>query len=86
MSSQVAAGGLVSLAFFLAVISISLGLINLVPIPVLDGGHLLFNFFEALIGRPIKPEIQNAGQTIGLLIVVGLMIWVTSKDILGLAS
>lgn len=86
MSSQVAAGGLVSLAFFLAVISISLGLINLLPIPVLDGGHLLFNFFEALIGRPLKPEIQSAGQTIGLLIVVGLMIWVTSKDILGLAS
>ncbi len=86
MSSQVAAGGIVSLAFFLAVISISLGLINLVPIPVLDGGHLLFNFFEAILGRPLKPEIQNIGQTIGLILIIGLMVWVTGKDIFGLAS
>ena len=86
MSSQVAAGGIAGLAFFLAVISISLGLINLVPIPVLDGGHLLFNFFEALLGRPLKPQIQNIGQTVGLVLIIVLMIWVTGKDILGLAS
>lgn len=86
MSSQVAAGGIAGLAFFLAVISISLGLINLVPIPVLDGGHLLFNFFEALLGRPIKPQIQNIGQTVGLVLIIALMVWVTGKDILGLAS
>tara|TARA_Y100000588_G_scaffold221598_1_gene235510 strand:+ start:386 stop:1495 length:1110 start_codon:yes stop_codon:yes gene_type:complete len=86
MSSQVAEGGIAGLAFFLAVISISLGLINLVPIPVLDGGHLLFNFFEALLGRPIKPQIQQIGQTVGLVLIVALMVWVTGKDILGLAS
>jgi regulator of sigma E protease len=86
MSSQVAAGGIAGLAFFLAVISISLGLINLVPIPVLDGGHLLFNFFEALLGRPLKPQIQNIGQTVGLVLIIVLMVWVTGKDILGLAS
>ena len=86
MSSQVAAGGIISLAFFLAVISISLGLINLVPIPVLDGGHLLFNLFEAVLGRPLKPEVQNIGQTIGLILIIGLMVWVTGKDIFGLAS
>ncbi len=86
MSSQVAAGGIAGLAFFLAVISISLGLINLVPIPVLDGGHLLFNFFEALLGRPLKPQIQNIGQTVGLVLIIALMVWVTGKDILGLAS
>lgn len=86
MSSQVAAGGIVSLAFFLAVISISLGLINLVPIPVLDGGHLLFNLFEAILGRPLKQELQNVGQTIGLILIIGLMLWVTGKDIFGLAS
>ena len=86
MSSQVAAGGITGLAFFLAVISISLGLINLVPIPVLDGGHLLFNFFEALMGRPLKPQIQQIGQTVGLVLIIALMVWVTGKDILGLAS
>jgi regulator of sigma E protease len=86
MSSQVAAGGIAGLAFFLAVISISLGLINLVPIPVLDGGHLLFNFFEALLGRPLKPRIQQIGQTVGLVLIIALMVWVTGKDILGLAS
>ncbi len=86
MSSQVAAGGIAGLAFFLAVISISLGLINLVPIPVLDGGHLLFNFFEALLGRPLKPQIQNIGQTVGLVLIIALMVWVTGKDIFGLAS
>ena len=86
MSSQVAAGGIAGLAFFLAVISVSLGLINLVPIPVLDGGHLLFNFFEALMGRPLKPQIQQIGQTVGLVLIIALMVWVTGKDILGLAS
>ncbi|MDP6474616.1 MAG: RIP metalloprotease [Alphaproteobacteria bacterium] len=86
MSSQVAAGGITGLAFFLAVISISLGLINLVPIPVLDGGHLLFNFFEALMGRPLKPQIQQIGQTVGLALIIALMVWVTGKDIFGLAS
>ena len=86
MSSQFAAGGIAGLAFFLAVISISLGLINLVPIPVLDGGHLLFNFFEALLGRPLKPQIQQIGQTVGLVLIIALMVWVTGKDILGLAS
>ena len=86
MSSQVAAGGIAGLAFFLAVISISLGLINLVPIPVLDGGHLLFNFFEVLLGRPLKPQIQNIGQMVGLVLIIALMVWVTGKDILGLAS
>ena len=69
-----------------AVISVSLGLINLVPIPVLDGGHLLFNFFEALMGRPLKPHIQQIGQTVGLVLIIALMVWVTGKDILGLAS
>ena len=86
MSSQVAAGGIVGLTFFLAVISVSLGLINLVPIPVLDGGHLLFNYFEALMGRPLNPQIQQIGQTVGRVLIIALMGWVTSKDILGLAS
>ena len=56
------------------------------PIPVLDGGHLLFNLFEAILGRPLKQELQNVGQTIGLILIIGLMLWVTGKDIFGLAS
>ncbi|MGY9106350.1 MAG: site-2 protease family protein, partial [Alphaproteobacteria bacterium] len=88
MSSEVANQGFMTVLFFMAILSINLGLINLFPVPMLDGGHLVFYMFEALLGRPVKPKIQEIGFRIGFILVIALMIWVTSKDLirLGLVS
>ncbi len=64
----------------LALLSISLGIINLLPIPVLDGGHLLFLGAEALRGRPLSEQVQIAGQYIGILLVVGIMLLALYND------
>jgi len=58
---------------FLALLSVSLGLLNLLPIPVLDGGHLLFFAIEALTGKPLSEEFQAQGQRIGLALILSLM-------------
>ena len=71
---------------FAALISIALGLINLFPIPPLDGGHLLYNFVEAVFRRPLTARLQQIGATVGLTLVIALMVWVTTKDIIGLTS
>ena len=65
--------GLETFLNFLAVISISLAVINLLPIPVLDGGHLLYYFIELLRGRPLPEKVQMVGLQIGLLMVLGIM-------------
>lgn len=82
MSGQVAQIGLVSLIFFMALLSVNLGLINLFPIPMLDGGHLLFYAFEAIRGRPLGPRAQDVGFKIGLGLVLSLMVFATVNDIL----
>ncbi len=79
----------VSFAFLLqigALISISLGLINLFPIPVLDGGHLLFYAIEAIRGQPLSERTQEIGFRIGLALILMLMVVVTWKDVVELAS
>ena len=58
---------------FLAIVSISLGILNLLPIPVLDGGHLMYNFVELLKGRPVSEEAQYLGQRFGIAMLFGLM-------------
>jgi regulator of sigma E protease len=68
------------------VLSVSIGLLNLFPIPLLDGGHLLFYGIEAIRGRPLSERAQELGFRIGLAIVVMLMIFATFNDILHLAS
>ena len=73
-----------SIVQFMAVLSISLGLINLFPIPVLDGGHLLFYAFEALLGRPLGERAQEYGFRVGLALVVGLMVVATWNDLVQL--
>jgi regulator of sigma E protease len=75
--------GLVTLA---AILSVSIGLINLVPIPMLDGGHLLFYAVEALRGRPLSEKAQEMGFRIGLAVVLMLMVFVTWNDIAHLAQ
>ena len=81
MSGQVAQDGIVNLIVFMAALSINLGLINLFPIPLLDGGHLLFYAAEAVRGRPLSPRIQEYGFRFGLVLVCVLMIFATWNDL-----
>jgi regulator of sigma E protease len=68
-----AESGLESFVAFLALLSVSLGVLNLLPIPVLDGGHLMYYSFELLLGRPVPEKIQMLGYQVGLFIIVGIM-------------
>src|SRR3954466_16050093 len=81
LSGEVAQGGLVPLLWFMAVLSINLGLINLFPVPVLDGGHLLFYAAEVIRGRPLGQRAQEYGFRIGLALVVTLMVFATWNDV-----
>ena len=83
---QVASAGIIPLLSLTAVLSVSIGLINLFPIPLLDGGHLLFYVIEAVRGKPLSERAQEVGFRIGLAIVVMLMIFATYNDILHLAA
>ena len=71
------------LAFFTitAYISISLGLINLFPIPMLDGGHLMFYAFEKVLGRPLSQKTQEGFFRIGLILLLSLMFFTTFNDL-----
>jgi regulator of sigma E protease len=86
ISGQVAELGWGALIDFVAVISVSIGLLNLFPVPLLDGGHLLFYLIEAVRGRPLSERAQEVGFRIGLAIVVMLMIFATVNDILHLRA
>jgi regulator of sigma E protease len=81
LSGQVAQLGIASLVSFIAVLSVNLGLINLFPIPVLDGGHLVFYLAEAIRGRPIPPRAQECGFRAGLALLAGLFIFATWNDL-----
>ena len=81
LSGQVAQYGLASLVSFMAVISINLGLINLFPIPVLDGGHLLFYLFEAVRGRPLPAVAIEYGLRAGVALLVVLFVFATWNDL-----
>lgn len=84
MSGEVAEGGVVPLLWFMAVLSINLGLINLFPVPVLDGGHLLFYAAEAIRGKPLGQRAQEYGFRIGLALVLTLMVFATWNDLVHL--
>ena len=86
ISGQVATIGLAALIHLAAVLSISIGLLNLFPVPLLDGGHLLFYSFEAVRGRPLSERAQEMGFRIGLGLVLMLMMFATYNDILHLAA
>ncbi len=81
ISGQAATLGLPSYLHFLALISINLGFINLLPIPMLDGGHLTFYAAEAIRRRPISPRVVELAFRSGLFLVLGLMIFVTLNDL-----
>jgi regulator of sigma E protease len=86
ISGQVATIGLAALIHLAAVLSISIGLLNLFPVPLLDGGHLLFYAVEAIRGRPLSDRAQEMGFRIGLGLVLMLMVFATYNDILHLAA
>jgi regulator of sigma E protease len=86
ISGQVATIGLAALVHLAAVLSVSIGLLNLFPVPLLDGGHLLFYAVEAVRGRPLSDRAQEMGFRIGLGLVLMLMVFATYNDILHLAA
>lgn len=75
-----AESGLESFVAFLALLSVSLGVLNLLPIPVLDGGHLMYYTIELLVGRPVPEKVQMLGYQVGLFIIVGVMILALYND------
>jgi regulator of sigma E protease len=81
ISGVMARTGLVPLIALLATLSVNLGLINLFPIPILDGGHLLFYTAEAIRGRPLGQRAQEYGFRVGLALVLTLMIFATWNDL-----
>ncbi len=81
MAGQQAKEGMASLAFFIALISINLAIINFLPIPVLDGGHLVFFFIEVIIGRPVNIRVREIAQQAGIFALILLMILVFYNDI-----
>ncbi|SON54942.1 Metalloprotease MmpA [Hartmannibacter diazotrophicus] len=81
ISGEVATLGFAALVNLAAVLSVSIGLINLFPIPLLDGGHLMFYALEALRGRPLSERAQGLGFQIGLAIVLAMMLFATWNDI-----
>jgi regulator of sigma E protease len=78
---NVALAVVVELAQLAALLSTSIGLVNLLPIPVLDGGHLLFYAYEAVARRPLPAQAQAAGYRVGLALLVGLMLFTAWNDL-----
>ena len=81
ITKKVADFGILPLLNLVAVLSVSIGLINLFPIPLLDGGHLLYYACEAVLGRPLGERVQDVGFRLGLVLVLGLMLLATWNDI-----
>lgn len=81
VSGQAASISIYALLSLMAVLSVSIGLLNLFPIPMLDGGHLVFYAAEAVRGRPLTEKTQEIGYRIGFAFVIGLMIFATWNDI-----
>ena len=81
ITGQVSEHGIIPFLTIMAYISVSLGLINLFPIPMLDGGHLMFYFFEKILGKPLSQKTQEFFFRIGLFLLISLMFFVTFNDL-----
>ncbi|MBI4794029.1 MAG: site-2 protease family protein, partial [Deltaproteobacteria bacterium] len=86
MAGQQMEAGWINLAYFIGLLSVNLGILNLFPIPVLDGGHLLLYSLEAVRGKPLEPKTLEKLQQIGLLLLGSLMIFVFYNDIIRIFS
>jgi regulator of sigma E protease len=78
--------GIVAFLGFLAIVSVSLGVLNLLPVPLLDGGHILFYLIEGIKGSPLSESFQVIGQQIGLVLLLSLMGLALYNDILRVIS
>jgi len=81
VAGDAANAGFIALLAFAALLSINLGLLNLFPIPVLDGGHLVFYFIEAIKGSPVSEKIQDYAFGGGMLFIIGLMLFANLNDL-----
>ncbi|SNB46389.1 RIP metalloprotease RseP [Geobacter sp. DSM 9736] len=81
MAGQQAAAGGASFIAFMALLSVNLGILNLLPVPILDGGHLFFFFIELVTGRPVSQKTREVAQQVGLVLLVGLMLLAFYNDI-----
>ena len=86
ISGEAATQGPSSLVFLIAILSINLGVLNLLPIPILDGGHLLFFAIEAVLRKPLGDRQREIAQQVGLLLLVGIMVFAFWNDIERLIS
>ena len=84
MSGDVARDGFLAIVWFLAVISVNLGLINLFPIPLLDGGHIAFYLAEKIKGKALHQDVHEVGFRVGMILVFSLMIFATWNDLVQL--
>ena len=82
--ADVANDGLINLVYIAVILSLSLGLFNLIPFPALDGGRLLFLVIEAIKGKPLNRKVEGIVNAIGLGLLFLLMIVVTVSDVIGL--
>ncbi len=81
MVSQQTEYGVAAVLALAAIISVNLGLLNLLPVPVLDGGHIVMLLFETIFRRPVPPRVVEISTRIGILLLVTLMLWATFNDV-----
>ena len=81
MAGESARAGLGSLIGFMALLSLNLGILNLMPIPVLDGGHLVFLIAEKIMGKPVPVKLRMIVQQVGMFLIFGLMIFAIYNDV-----
>jgi regulator of sigma E protease len=86
LAGEQAKRGLLSLVLFMAILSINLGVINLFPIPVLDGGHFLFLGLEAILRKPLSVKKMEIAQQIGLIFIILLMLFAFYNDVIRIIS
>ncbi len=81
LAGKTASQGASSLLYFMALISVNLGILNLLPIPILDGGHLLFFLIEAAKGQPVREKFQMMANRVGMTLLLLLMVWALKNDL-----
>ncbi len=86
LAGQQVEHGIVSLLAFIALVSVNLGILNLLPVPVLDGGHILFFSIEAVTGRPVSLKVREVAQQVGIFLLMLLMVFVFYNDIMRLLT
>jgi regulator of sigma E protease len=84
MAGEQAKQGWLNLVFFMALLSVNLGILNLLPIPILDGGHIFFLVIEGVWGKPVSIKKQEIAQRVGMLLLISLMLFAFYNDIMRL--